>query len=477
MQEVPPEILSIIFQFFISPYSDSEPYPYSSLRLGAICGRWRALAWSTPCLWNSISIDFDRGSLVDKLRLAREWLSRSGELPLSITITAGSSRDPSLLDVTLLCALIDAINGYAYRWRVLDISLPPPMLPLFHADPHGISILHTLTIDPTTYLRASLDPVQDSERFNPTNPCPSPMVVKIFNIHLQSVGICWDKVTHLDVDHFSVDECFEVLRHAPSLTNCHFDSIMANEFNFPIPGSTLYHPNLTSLKVKFSGAEAFFQHVTFPSLLFLSVESRPFQVPPQGLLAFLRRSSPPLHELHLLSFENEDEESIIRILSEIPSLKILHLRSIPSHGYGYDPSRVFKCLSDPSFTLSDDGTKFLPRLETMSYIGVPNFSWDLVPKIFSPIWRPLSKFSILLYKVFEKDLGDACIDETTLLQIQELPKQGISIEIKDASFGVDLLHFSRKWLSSPDGLTLVQFLLENSPGSDYSHQPADDTIH
>jgi len=408
MQKIPPEVLSIIFEFFVS--SDFAD-PCSSLILGAICGRWRALAWSTPRLWSSISIEFDRGSLVDKLQLAREWLSRSGQLPLSITITAGSSCDLPPLSVTLLSALIDSINGYACRWRVLNISLPPQMLPLFHADPHGISILHTLTIDPAiSILEASHGQV--SKKFNPTNPCPSPMVVKIFDIHLQSVGICWDKVTHLDVDHFSVDECFEVLRHALSLTNCHFDSIMANAFNFPIPGSILYHPNLTSLKVNFSGPETFFQHVSFPSLLFLSVDSKSFQVPTQGLLAFLRRSSPPLHEFHLLSFENEDEDSIIRILSETPSLKILHLHSIPSDNY--DPSRVFQRLSDPSFTLGDDGTKLLPRLETMSYIGVPNFPWDLVPKVFGPIWRPLSNFRLRLYVLFEKDSGDACIDETSL---------------------------------------------------------------
>jgi hypothetical protein len=144
MQKIPPEVLSNIFQFFVSPDSNSQPNPYSPLILGAICGRWRAIAWSTPRLWSSISINFDRGSLGDILQLAREWLSRSGQLPLSISLTAGI--DPGLPH--LLPALIDVINRYAYRWRVLDILLPPPMLPFFHADPHGISILHTLRIDP-----------------------------------------------------------------------------------------------------------------------------------------------------------------------------------------------------------------------------------------------------------------------------------------------------------------------------------------
>ena len=102
IQKIPPEFLSNIFQFFISSDSDCERNPNSSLILGAICGRWRAIAWSTPCLWSSISINFDIGSLGDKLRLAREWLSRSGQLPLSISITAGIGRDVPPLHVPLL---------------------------------------------------------------------------------------------------------------------------------------------------------------------------------------------------------------------------------------------------------------------------------------------------------------------------------------------------------------------------------------
>jgi len=121
MQKIPPEVLSNIFQFFVSSDSDSEQCkPHSPLILGAICGRWRTIAWSTPRLWDSISINFNTSSLGDKLQLAREWLSRSGQLPLSISITAGIGRDVPPLPVPLLSAMIDVINGYAHRWRVLD---------------------------------------------------------------------------------------------------------------------------------------------------------------------------------------------------------------------------------------------------------------------------------------------------------------------------------------------------------------------
>lgn len=97
----------------------------------------------------------------------------------------------------------------------------------------------------------------------------------------------------------------------------------------------------------------------------------------------------------------------------------------------------------------------------MSYIGLLNFPWDSILKIFGSTWRPLSNFRFCLYGLFEKGSEGNCIDETTLLQIRELDTQSISIEIIDASFGVDLLKFSRRWLDSPDGLHLLDFLHDN----------------
>ena len=391
MQKIPPEVLSNIFQFFISSDSDSEPNPYSPLILGTICGRWRAITWSTPRLWSSISINFGTGS---KLQLAQEWLSRSGQLPLSISMTAGIDRDL----LPLLSALIDVINGYAHRWRVLDILLPPPMLPLFHADPRGISILHTLRIDPGILFSEAR---RVSENFNPTNPCPSPIVVGIFSVHFKSVRIRWGNVTHLDVEYFSIDECFEVLRQAPSLTNCRFDSIKSNQHDFPLPESILYHPNLTSLSICCQDPAIFFQYISFPYLIFLSLGGDFTRFPTQDFLSFLRRSSPPLHELHLLSFEGEDEESIFQILNGTPSLKIFRL--YPCMDNEYNPSRLFQRLSDSPSTFSNNGAEFLPHLETMSYRGLLNFPWDLIPKIFGPTWRPLSNFDLDCYGLFQED--------------------------------------------------------------------------
>jgi hypothetical protein len=128
------------------------------------------------------------------------------------------------------------------------------------------------------------------------------------------------------------------------------------------------------------------------------------------------------------------------MLHETPSLKILHLQPFVDDDHNASP--LFQRLADSSSTLSDNSAKFLPRLENMFYRGVLNLPWDLIPKIFGPPWRPLSNLRLHCYGLFDEGLGDACIDETTLLQIWELDRQGISIEIKDAALNVDFLKFS-----------------------------------
>ena len=177
------------------------------------------------------------------------------------------------------------------------------------------------------------------------------------------------------------------------------------------------------------------QHVSFPSLQFLSLQNSCNELPAQDLLSFLRRSSPPLHELHLLLFEHGDEATIIQILNETPSLKKIAAAGFEDGSEDYDPSLLFQRLSDSASTFSNS-TRFLPHLESLFYTGPLVFQWDLIPKIFVPRWRPLSNFRFHCYEGPER----VCIDETTRLQLRNPEKQGISIEIEDTDLEKDFLH-------------------------------------
>jgi hypothetical protein len=94
----------------------------------------------------------------------------------------------------------------------------------------------------------------------------------------------------------------------------------------------------------------------------------------------------------------------------------------------------------------------------MSYVGLLSFPWGLIPKIIGPTWRPLTSFRFCFYGLLEEGSEETCIDQTTLLQICELHRRGISIEIRAGALGVDFLEFSRRWWS--ERLDLQDFLDE-----------------
>ena len=99
IHKLPPEIGSHIFRLSLPTLSNGEHleailnlYENRSsaeiLNLGAVCRKWRQLAWTTPDLWNTLYLRIGletRQSLAESLPdLVREWLERSGSLPLTI---------------------------------------------------------------------------------------------------------------------------------------------------------------------------------------------------------------------------------------------------------------------------------------------------------------------------------------------------------------------------------------------------------
>jgi len=63
---------------------------------------------------------------LNKLPLAGEWLSRSGELPLSIFVKANGEFPTPTPSSSVLAPLIFFINEYAHRWQHLELDLPSP---------------------------------------------------------------------------------------------------------------------------------------------------------------------------------------------------------------------------------------------------------------------------------------------------------------------------------------------------------------
>ncbi|KAJ7136443.1 hypothetical protein C8R43DRAFT_893884, partial [Mycena crocata] len=113
------------------------------LLLCHICSSWRALALSTPQLWATLHIVVPSvDSLKPLVDVATTWLSRSGALPLSISVPGAENANMS--------AFLASLCPFASRWK--NIRVVPPNAARFEwlADivAEDVPLLETISFHP-----------------------------------------------------------------------------------------------------------------------------------------------------------------------------------------------------------------------------------------------------------------------------------------------------------------------------------------
>jgi hypothetical protein len=237
IHKFPPEIAShILIQ--CSPPSECidihfEPNP---LYLGAVCQKWRQLAWATPELWTSIYIgSFNR----DRAQLVREWLDRSGGLPLSIKLfDDGDCEDQRQHD-----EVINILNKHSARWHNIHLDLLADHLRCLSGSSQA-NILRRLALCLTHSPRR----LSELSTFSMKSK-PSPTELTLRRVGLPYVDIVWNNLTMASVGDIGVDECFELIRRAPLLCTLKLHAINPSSDIFPIPSTRIVHPHLHSLEL------------------------------------------------------------------------------------------------------------------------------------------------------------------------------------------------------------------------------------
>ena len=134
--------MSTIFEFclpyftyhhdqFLDFFQNNFFFPLS---LGVICSYWRDIAWSTPSLWSSLVVRVTSKHDPHIIAgIAQEWLARSGQLPLSIRISAYNNNLKTVsapVGPILTSASLQAVIGVFMRSTIMPLHLNPFDFPL-----------------------------------------------------------------------------------------------------------------------------------------------------------------------------------------------------------------------------------------------------------------------------------------------------------------------------------------------------------
>ncbi|KAJ7679267.1 hypothetical protein DFH06DRAFT_1078732 [Mycena polygramma] len=241
----------------------------SPLLLCHVCRAWRNLALLTPRLWASLHIVASgEASKLQQINDAVElWLSRSRELPLSISfvrsLSACVGSDFSVLFATLV--------RYACRWRRIRFALDndPSIVPLVMLSSADVPNLETIVLQ--NYYRDRDEPAWRALSFITTSSLRSVALAGVSDsIHTL---ISWSRLRHLFLGHDphssgwqTVAEGLKMLRCCPDLETCTLALTSSSPLEDVPPLCRMEHLHRLSVVDTSLGTFDFFRYLDLPNL-------------------------------------------------------------------------------------------------------------------------------------------------------------------------------------------------------------------
>ena len=363
---IPPEIIAKISEFANTDFTIIGSLP-DALLLSSVCSDWRRTVAETPQLWSSIKIDLplSQNSDIARSTLPRlatfidEWLSRSGQLPLNISLCYGRDEETPLDFLTLkkYRRIFKILNQYSSRWRSLNISVPPTLLPFFQPDSLPLLEQLHITYNPEAYYLIAFPPT----------PCLNTVKIQPFTnpefLISPEIGIQWHTVTHVSLESITSRDFFALLRQNPQLVHCTFHKVVDKIEDY------LHEPpifcQLTYLSLHHQSDHPYrvLNILNLPSLETLVL----FNVTIDPVIALIERSACSLHTLSLMNWQIRKTDKLIPLLEFLsPSLKRLAISRLPSpmRGTRNYLSLLIQIYTSQSEVVEND---FLPHLEIFEY--------------------------------------------------------------------------------------------------------------
>ncbi|KAJ6463608.1 hypothetical protein C8R47DRAFT_1026603, partial [Mycena vitilis] len=288
---LPPELVSEIFLDLLPTYPECPPNfgVHSPLVLCQVSSQWRAIAISTPTLWRAILVnvtskDSDE-KLTARLELMQSWLSRSGDLPVSLSLDNTFPKKSPFAGRFLKAAL-----QHSRRWEYVKLSVRREHMHLIQVE---TPLLRELSFSPLRRGRR-----EEPLAWNLFNRAPQLRKITIPRRFCLRASIClpWGQLTHLDLRAHFDNECMEILSEAPHLIHCRLCVGYSN-----LPLRAVVHPRLRHLTLfdcdSYVRLRNFLDHLTLPVLCALRIYAR--GIPLSTFEALIARSGCILEDLRL----------------------------------------------------------------------------------------------------------------------------------------------------------------------------------
>ncbi|KAF9467518.1 hypothetical protein BDZ94DRAFT_1248301 [Collybia nuda] len=337
----------------VDAWDDATP-----LLLGSICRAWRDVAWAMPGLWCTVPLDVFRRYQPSIVFLLQEWLSRSRQLPVSISLDLADPTEPYEDDI--MWGIMDVVARCSERWQQVDFNIPNFFEESYCYIPRSFPQLRTLRIHsfPEDFPEI-IDIFQHA-----------PVLSEVSLDYYHGILLPTKAILCLALKSVNTQDCLELIKRHPNLTKCAFISIspsVPGAFNNSIkkPGA-VEASSLESLNLAFPhknqhDVPLVLDNLSVPSLQDFGLIINQSTFPKDILVSFVQRSSCQLVRLAIYNnlMVNAAEKQLVELLTILPLLKELKLGEIK---YGTHISSKLTCNpnDDPS------STPFLPNLIRLS---------------------------------------------------------------------------------------------------------------
>jgi len=388
----------------------------SPLHLGKVCRAWREIAWATPQLWKTMSLSVPNIPQMSMVDLVRQWLSRSGQQPLSISLMFPNFPEELKGIHESTSSLLDAIRDHSYHWRRMQLFIPETYLDILLWNVR-LPLLETLKIHPIFQPMHIL-------HIHLVN-APLLTRVEVDDMHFQHLSLEWTNITFVGFTCILLEEYFPLLRLAPALTGCKFIMMVKGDDDYDCPTEIFTHQSLRTMHIRpqgrpfFPDLDPFFSKVSFPSLVDFTYDSSlSDEFPLDSLLSLFDRSQCSITHFALVIHEDGapmDEQDLVLLLKALPS--VTHLSLLNSDRDILLLTNHF--LRHFAESLQGKADEFLPHLQVLKYEGWRSFDWEEVanmchsrsiprfPASDNDASKRIPKFAILRCLEFElaRDLG------------------------------------------------------------------------